>query len=94
MDLDEIDVLEDLQAPHPCRLTGACDGRPSHASHIVGRAASSYRQGERAAILGVGLVQIRASVERLCLLVRYPDGQGGAVLLEGITSGIYTLETS
>jgi hypothetical protein len=64
------------------------------ASHCVGRTNPSYRRGERAAILGVGVVQIRAYVEKPCLLVRYPDGQEHAVLMEDIAWGIYTLEPS
>jgi hypothetical protein len=63
-----------------------------HASHCIGRAATSYRAGERAAIMGVGVLRIRAYVDRPCLVVRYPDGQEHAVLFEDIIHGLYTLE--
>lgn len=63
-----------------------------HASHCLGRGATSYRAGKQAAIIGVGVVQIRAYVDRPCLLVHYPDGQEHAVLFEDIISGLYTLE--
>jgi hypothetical protein len=63
-----------------------------HASHCIGRAATSYRTGERAAIIGVGVLQIRTYVDRPCLMVCYPDGQDFAVLFEDIISGLYTLE--
>jgi hypothetical protein len=63
-----------------------------HASLCVGRGATSYRAGERAEIMGVGVIQIRAYVHRPCLLVRYPDGWENAVLFEDIPSGLYTLE--
>jgi hypothetical protein len=65
-----------------------------HASHVVGRHELSYRRGERGLILGVGLIQLRAYIEKPCLLVRYPDGQEHAVLFEDISSGFYTLESS
>jgi hypothetical protein len=65
-----------------------------HVSHVIGRAEISYRCGEQAAILGVGIVQIRASVDRPCLLVRSPDGQEHDVLFEDISAGMYALESS
>jgi hypothetical protein len=76
------------------RVEGITAMNVRRVSHVIGRAEISYRRGERAAILGVGVVQIRAYVDRPCLLVRYPDGQEHAVLFEDISAGIYALESS
>jgi hypothetical protein len=41
-----------------------------HASHVIDCHELSYRRGERAAIIGVGILQVRAHVEKPCLRVR------------------------